>query len=146
MGRSSSDTPGQFIFSLKKDVLANAGISPALLYSQILQSMNGVKIASIEDGGNDIDILLKSSQFDGSVDMNNIFSLPIVLGANTYRVGDFIDSTLSNATANIARQDGKIQITIDADAENVKDNTALQKKFLEFAKTYQYPQGISYVA
>ncbi len=146
VGRSSSDTPGQFIFSLKKDELANAGITPALLYGQISQSLNGINVASIEDNGNDIDIYVKSSQFDGDVDMNNILSLPIVFGQNTYRVGDFVDSTISNATANISRQDGKIQITVDADAEDVKENVPLQSKFVEFAKSYKYPTGITYQA
>lgn len=146
VGRSSSDTPGQFIFTLKKDALANAGITPALIYSQIQQSMNGVKVASVEDAGNDIDVLIKSSQFDGSVDLNNVFSLPITLGQNTYRIGDFIESALSNATANIARENGKIQITIDADVEDVKQSTAIQAQFVEFAKKYQYPTGITYKA
>lgn len=146
VGRSSSDTPGQFIFSLKKEILANANISPALLYGQISQNLNGVKIASIEDNGDDIDVVLKSSKFQGDLDMNNILSIPISVGQNTYLVWDFVDSTISNATANISRQDGKIQITIDADAVDVKDNVTLQAKFVEFAKGYTYPAGITYKA
>lgn len=78
--------------------------------------------------------------------MNNILSLPISFGQNTYRVGDFVESTISNATANISRQDGKIQITVDADAEDVKDNVVLQTQFVEFAKSYKYPTGITYQA
>jgi multidrug efflux pump subunit AcrB len=144
VGRSSSDTPGQFIFTLKKDVLSNAGLTPALLYGQISQSMNGVKIASIEDSGNDIDIIVKSSQFARDIDINNILSLPISIGQTTYRAGDFIESAISNATANISRQDGKIEITIDADAENVKETAELKTRFTAFADAYKYPAGISY--
>ncbi len=117
-----------------------------MLYAQISQNLNGIKIGTIEDAGNDIDILLKSSQFNGDVDVNNILSLPLVVGPTTYRVGDFVESRISGATANISRQDGKIQITIDADAEDVKQGVALQSQFLEFAKTYQYPSGVSYQA
>ena len=89
---------------------------------------------------------MKSSQFDGSVDLNNVFSLPINLGQNTYRIGDFIESALSNATANIARENGKIQITIEADVVDIKQSTNLQSKFVEFAKKYQYPTGVTYKA
>lgn len=146
VGRSSSDTPWQFVFTLKKDVLANAWITPAIIYGQIQQSLNGVKVASIEDSGNDIDILVKSSQFEGSVDLNNVLSLPIQIGPTSYRVGDFIESTLSNATANITREEWKIQITIDADLEDIKQTATLQAQFVDFAKKYQYPTGITYKA
>jgi multidrug efflux pump subunit AcrB len=143
-GRSSSDTPWQFVFVLKREVLASAGLTPATLYSQIAQNMNGVKVASIEDDGEDRDIVVKSSQFIWDVDVNNILSLPLSAGQLTYRVGDFIESQISSATANISRQDGKIQITIDADAEDVKQNISLQAQYVEFAKTYPYPEGIAY--
>lgn len=142
--RSSSDTPGQFIFTLKKDLLANAGISPAILYGQIAQSLNGIKVGTIEDSGNDMDVLIKSSRFRGDIDMNALFSLPIVVWANTYRVGDFIASRASNATQQISRQDGKIQITIEADTEDTKQTASLQSQFVQFAKWYQYPPWVSY--
>jgi multidrug efflux pump subunit AcrB len=146
VGRSSLDTPGQFVFLLKRDVLSRLGITPNIIYSQLNQSLNGVKIASIEDSGNDVDIIIKTPQFQDSIDMNDILSLPIEIGPITYRAGEFIESQISNATANISRQDGKIEITVDADAEDVKQNVALQQKFLEFAKNYTYPPGVTYTA
>jgi multidrug efflux pump subunit AcrB len=44
VGRSSNDTPGQFIFTLKKDLIATTGITPALIYATIAQNMNGVTL------------------------------------------------------------------------------------------------------
>ena len=40
VGRSSGDTPGQFVFKLKKELIATTGITPSLIYAQIAQNMN----------------------------------------------------------------------------------------------------------
>jgi len=79
VGRSSSDTPGQFIFTMKKDLLAQYNISPALIYSQITQNLNGLTVGTIEDNSRDVDIKLKSSRFGDDVKMEDILSLPITL-------------------------------------------------------------------
>jgi len=41
---SSKDTPGQFVFTLKKDALSLYDISPAIIYAQISQMMNGIMV------------------------------------------------------------------------------------------------------
>lgn len=144
VGKSSQDTPGQFIFSLKKNEIATAGISPALIYSQISQSMNGLIVGSIEDNGEDMNIVLKSSQFLEEVKPEDIQNIPLTVGAITYRVGDFIDTKISNATASVARENGKIQITVDADLETGVDSVKTGNTFEAFAQKYQFPNGISY--
>jgi multidrug efflux pump subunit AcrB len=117
VGKSSSDTPGQFIFSLKKDLLAQYGISPALVYGQISQNLNGITVGTVEDNGTDMDVRIKSSRFGDDVKMEDILSLPITVGAANYAVRDFVDTTLTNATATVAREDGNIQITVESNLE-----------------------------
>ena len=144
VGKSSEDTPGQFIFSLKKEEIAAAGISPALIYSQIAQSMNGITVWSIEDNGEDMNIVLKSSQFIEEVRPEDIQNIPLTVGATTYRIGDFINTKITNATASVSREDGKIQITVDADLEAGVDSVSVGKQFETFATKYTFPTGISY--
>ena len=146
VGRSSSDTPGQFIFKLKKDLIATTGISPTMIYAQITQSMNGMNIGSIEDDGEDMDVVLKTSQFLSDVKIEDILAIPIQAWANQYNVWDFVESQLTNATATISRQDGDIQITVDGDIEAGMDSISMQSKFVEFAQSYNYPQWVSYAA
>lgn len=142
--RSSSDTPGQFIFRLNKELIANTGISPAMIYSQMSQNMNGINIWSIEDNGTDMSIYLKSSKFEEKISIENVLSIPIVVGSTTYLLGDFVESRLSNALASISREDGDIQITVDADLEDGIDTVSSQAAYTEFASQYKYPAGISY--
>ncbi len=143
VGRSSSDTPGQFIFKLKKDLIATTGISPAFVYAQIAQNMNWVTLWSIEDNGEDMSVILKSSQFLDDVRIEDILSVPIVVGQTTYQIGDFVESQLTNATASITRVDGDIEITVDADLKEWGDTVSTQKKFTEYANTYEFPSGIT---
>ena len=64
-----------------------------------------------------MDVNVKSSRFSDDVKMEDILSLPIVIGNSTYLVQDFIDSTLTNATATVARENGKIQITVESNLD-----------------------------
>jgi multidrug efflux pump subunit AcrB len=145
VSRSSSDTPGQFIFHLKKDLLAQYNISPAIIYSQISQNLNGITVWTVEDNGSDMDVKIKSSRFSDDVKMEDILSLPISIGTSNYLVQDFVDSTITNATATVARENGKIQITVESNLDTGLDTVSTQAKFTTFADTYNFPNGISYV-
>ncbi len=144
VSRSSNDTPGQFIFTLKKDSLAQYGISPAIIYAQMAQNMNGITVGSIEDNGEDMDVKVKSDKFWDDVKMEDILSIPIIVGTTNYMLHDFIDTTVSNATATVARENGKIQITVESDLEVGTDTVSAQKQYTDFAEKYTFPSGISY--
>jgi hypothetical protein len=49
--------------------------------------------------------------------MENILSIPITIGNTSYNIGDFVESTITNATATVSREDGKIQITVESNLE-----------------------------
>ena len=144
VGRSSNDTPWQFIFKLKKDLLAEYGISPALIYSQITQTVNGITVGSIEDNNEDMDIKIRSSKFGDDVKMEDILSIPITVGTSSYMVRDFVDTTITNATAVVSREDGDIQITAEANLEQWLDTVTNQAKLIEYAKSYPFPKWITY--
>ena len=56
---SSGDTPGQFIFSLKKDVITTIGLNPSLIIGEMFSMMNGVGVGTIAHDGEDLDVILK---------------------------------------------------------------------------------------
>lgn len=140
---TSQDTPGQFIFRFKKDVMADAGISPAAVSSQISQNMNGIMVGTVEDNGDDMDVLVKIDSFLSGANMDDVLDIPITVGNAKYRAGDLLDVTAQNAVASIQRKDGKIQITVDADLDFGMDTVATQAKIDAYALTYKFPPGIS---
>lgn len=91
-----------------------------------------------------MNIVLKSSQFIEEVRPEDIQNIPLTIGATTYRIGDFINTKITNATASVSREDGKIQITVDADLEAGVDSVSVGKQFETFATKYAFPTGISY--
>ncbi len=76
--------------------------------------------------------------------MEDILSIPIIVGTTNYMLHDFIDTTVSNATATVARENGKIQITVESDLEVGTDTVSAQKQYTDFAEKYTFPSGISY--
>lgn len=144
VGTSSADTPGQFIFTLKKDLLANYGITPSIIYSQLSQNMNGVTIGTVEDNGDDMNVVVKTDTFLSGALMEDVMNISFNMGNSTYRIGDFVDMNIQNAVAVIKREDGKVQITVDANLESGMDTVAVQNQFEQFATSYNFPKGISY--
>jgi multidrug efflux pump subunit AcrB len=143
---SSQDTPGQFVFSLKKDLLALYGIPSSTIYQSISTSMNGVTVGSIEDNGEDMNVILKTDTFATESRMEDILSIPFTVWPTTYTVGNFIDTKTQNAIASINRENGKVQIAVEADLEKGVDSVSSQSAFVNFAKQYPLPAGISYKA
>lgn len=141
---SSQDTPGQFIFSLKKDLLANYGIVPSLIYSQMSQNMNGITVGTIEDNGSDMNVVIKTDTFLSGANMEDVLGIPFSFGTSTYRIGDFVETKAQNAIAAVKREDGNVQITVDADIDTARDTISTQAAIEKYAASYTFPKGISY--
>lgn len=141
---SSQDTPGQFIFSLNKDLLALYGIPASVIYQTISTNMNGITVGSIEDNGDDMNIVLKSDKFIKEAKMEDILGLSFIIWPTTYKVGNFVDNKVQNAIASVNRESGKVQITVEWDLELGVDTLSTQAVFQEYAKSYNFPEGITY--
>ncbi|MFB0965809.1 MAG: efflux RND transporter permease subunit, partial [Patescibacteria group bacterium] len=141
---TSGQTPGQFVFVLRKDVLAELGIPASKIYAEILSTINGANVGSIEDNGEDVDVVVKVAEYVDAVDPQAIVGHQFAFGGKNYRIGDFIDSTVKNAVASVKREDGKITITVEGDVEKDVLPAGLQTKFEEYAKSYEFPAGITY--
>jgi multidrug efflux pump subunit AcrB len=89
-------------------------------------------------------VYLKSTKFEEKINLEDVLSIPIIVGPTTYLIGDFVESRLSNALASISRADGDIHITVDADLEDGVDTVSSQAIYTKFAENYNYPSGISY--
>ncbi len=142
---SSKDTPGQFIFTFKKDVLWSYGIPPAVIYAYVIQMMNWVNVWSVEDNWTDMDIYIKQSNFRDEINVEDIMNSSFSYAWKTYLVGNFIEYNAKNSIASISREDWKITITVEADLEKWIDSVSTQSKFETFAKSYSFPNGISYM-
>jgi multidrug efflux pump subunit AcrB len=67
------------VFSLKKDLLALYSIPSSVIYQAITTSMNGVTVGSIEDNGEDMNVVLKTDTFQKESRMEDILSIPFTV-------------------------------------------------------------------
>lgn len=140
---TSQDTPGQFVITLKRDVIDTLGVSPALVNSSIISVVNGSVIGAIQYRGLDIDMRIKSSKFLTGVDPGDLANEKILIAGRLWRVGDLADIRAENAIASIASEDGDIVITVESDVETSVVPTVLQAQMLAYAESYNFPEGIS---
>lgn len=141
---TSGETPGQFVFALKKDVLAELGVPAAKIYSEVLSTINGANVGSIEDNGEDIDVVVRTAEYSDAIDPQAIINHNFAYAGKTYRIGDFVDSTVKNAVASVKREEGKITIVAEGDVEKDVLPAGIQSKYEEFANAYEFPAGISF--
>lgn len=142
---SSKDTPWQFVFILKKEVLWNYNIPPALVYGHIMQMMNWVNVGSVEDDWTDMDIYIKQSNFRDEINVEDIINSTFNYMWKSYQIGNFVEYNTKNSIASISREDWKIIISVQADVEKWVDTVSTQKKFEEFANSYDFPNWVSYL-
>lgn len=141
---SSKDTPWQFIFTFKKEVLGTYSIPPAVIYGHIMQMMNWVNVWAIEDNWTDMDVHIKQSNFREEANLDDIMNSSFNYAWKTYQVGNFVEYNAKNSIESISREDWKIVISVEADLEKWVDSVSTQAKFEEYAKSYSYPSWISY--
>jgi HAE1 family hydrophobic/amphiphilic exporter-1 len=120
------------------------GVPASKVYSEILSLVNGANVGSIEDSGEDIDVIVKTAEYRDAVDPQSILGHTFVFAGKTYRIGSFVDSSVKNAVASVKREDGKITILVEADVETEVLPATLQSKFEAYASKYPFPTGISF--
>lgn len=91
-----------------------------------------------------MNVLLKTDTFLSGAKMEDVLGIKFTVGQTEYRVGNFVDTKAQNAIALVKRENGKVQITVDADLEAGLDTTKAQAQFESYAKGYNFPKGISY--
>lgn len=143
---SSGDTPGQFVFSLKKEAITTVGLSPSAITGEMLSMMNGVGVGTITHNGEDLDAILKYRQFINVIKPDDILAHTFSIGPKTYRLGDFVEPVFKNAVASVKREAGLVTVSVGADFEEGINATEIQTKFTDFAAKYDFPPGISYKA
>ncbi|MDD2907242.1 MAG: efflux RND transporter permease subunit [Candidatus Gracilibacteria bacterium] len=139
---TSSESPGQFIFRFNRDKLANVGLTPNDILGEVYFYTNGIKAGSIKSDYEDNDIVLKIAQFEDNLSPEDIDNLMVNTSIGKVRVGDFITTEFAKSISSITRENGRVSITVEADINTGILPSELQPKVDEYAKNYNYPDGV----
>ena len=143
---SSSDTPWQFVFSFDRAKLANVGLQPDDIINELRSYTSGTKAGSIKSTYEDNDIVLKIKDFDENLSPRDVADLIITTKVWKIKVWDYLDSSFDKSLSSIKRENTKILIKVESDLRPWTLPTSVQPKLIEFAKDYNYPDGINYIA
>lgn len=143
---TSSENPGQFIFKFNKNKLAESGLTPNDIITEVYFYTNGMKAGSIKSEYEDNDIVLKIKQFDENLSPDDINNLLINTKVWKVRVWDFAEYEFTKAVSSINREKGKISITVEADVVTGTLPSEIQPALTKIAEEYIYPEGITFGA
>ncbi len=142
---SSSDSPGQFVFRFNNEKLSYIGLTPSDLVGEVYSHLNGAKVGTIKSALEDNDIVVKVENFDVSLSPEDIINLQVQTRLGPVRVWDYVDYSFEKSLSSISRENGNITITVDADIETWMVATSIQPKLIEFAESYNFPLGVSFL-
>ena len=143
---SSSENPGQFVFEFDREKLSFAGLTPDDILSELRFYIAGINAGSIQSSYEDNDIVLSLAEFEDTLNPSEINNLVINTSAWKIRVGDYASYSFEPGLSSIGREDGKITIWANSDLEPGVLPSEIQPKLIEFAESYNFPEGISYSA
>ncbi len=143
---SSTNNPWQFVYEFDKEKLGFAGLTPDDILSEIRFYVAGIWAGSIQSSYEDNDIVLSVDEFEDKVNPQEILDLLVATKIGEVRVGDYASYTFQPWLSSIWRDDGKITISVNSDLEPGVLTSDIQPKLMEFAQTYNYPEGISFIA
>jgi len=102
--------------------------------------------SSIKSTYEENDIVLSIGEFEDTVTPEDIEDLIVNTRIGKVRVGDYSEFSFEPALSSINRLDGKINISVDSELENGVLPTDVQPKLVEFANSYNFPEGVSYAS
>jgi len=141
---SSTESPWQFSFSFDADKLAQYGLTPSDLQSEIYSAINGIKAGAMMVDTKERDIVLKLDTFVDDVSPEILYNLVVTTKAWQIRLSDVATVSTDPSLTSVKRVDSDIVISVEVDLEQGLQPTNFQPKLEEFAKAYKYPTGISY--
>ncbi len=143
---SSTDNPGQFVFTFDRQRLGFTWLTPDDILSEVRFYIAGINAGSIQSTYEDNDIVLSVEEFEDELNPKDINDLIINTKVWKIRVGDYASFSFEPGLSSISRSDGKITIWANSDLEAWTLPSAVQPQLIEFAKAYNYPEWISYTA
>lgn len=143
---TSSKTPWQFIFDVKKDKLTSLGLTPDDIIRSLYSYIWWTKAWSIKSTYEDNDIVVQIWAFEEKFSPSDLESISINTKAWKIKLQDVVTYKFVEWISSVNREDGKITISVQSDFVPWTLPSSIQPKLQKFAENYNYPEGISFQA
>ncbi len=142
---SSSDSPGQFVFTFDKQKLSLVWLNQNDILAELYFYTNWIKAWSIKSELEDNEIQIFFKQFEENLSPSDIENIVINTRIWKVRVWDFATFEFKKSVNAITRENGDIIISVWSEVEKWFLPTDVQPTLDDFAKNYNYPDGISFL-
>ncbi len=141
---SSTESPGQFSISFDEKRLAELGLTPQDIKWELYSMILGIKVGTVTLESIDRDIVVKIWDFENTLKPNDLQNIVLPTRVGQITLGSVARIEIGQALTSITRKDWDINTTVEADLESGLAPTAFQPKLVEFAKNYDFPDGVTY--
>lgn len=117
VSNSSSQSPGQFVFTLDKQKLALMGVLPNEISSELFLALNGMNAGTVRGDFDNHDISLVYDSFVDGVSPSDVMSMRLPSRAGIVTLGSVADYSFERAINNISREAGSITVRVEADMD-----------------------------
>lgn len=141
---STAKTPGQFVFKLNYEKIANLWLTPWEITNSIFANTNWLVSWTVKWLLNDHDIKVKIAEFEDNLSPYDVENLILNTSKWKIKLVDVASYEFNTAISEIKRVDTKITTVVDSDLIDWVVASSVQPLFLEYAENYEFPLGISY--
>ncbi|USN56651.1 MAG: efflux RND transporter permease subunit [Candidatus Peribacteria bacterium] len=94
----------------------------------------------------DHDIRVVYDEYQDSVTPQQVGDVVIQTSRGAIAVRDILSYDLVESVASYQREDGKLVVSVESAVETGIPSSVVQAKLMEYIKTYDFPDGVSYSA
>lgn len=94
----------------------------------------------------DHDIVLMMDSFKDNLTPNDIENINLYINWETIKASSLISYEIKSSAPNIKREDWYITVWVNADVLESKNTQVIQKGLINFADSYNFPDGLSFMA
>lgn len=144
ISNSSVESPWQFTLSFSDEKLATRWLTPQDIKGELYAMILWMKAGTVTIDSVDRDIVVKVAAFDKGVNPEQLYNTVIPTRAGDVTLSQVATIDIQPALTSITRKDGDITTTVEADLVPWKNPTSFQPLLWAFAKSYIFPEWISY--
>ena len=146
VANSNKSAPGQFEIIFDKQKLAQLWITPQDIQWELFAAVNGQKAWTVQFGWVEKDIIVRYDSLTWGVIPENISNMLISTRSWPVMLSSIATLRLNQSLVSISRQEWKIIVSVEADAQNDAPTTQLQQWLETYASNYAFPPWISFLS
>lgn len=146
ISNSSKSNPGQFEFTRDRTKMAELWLTPNDFQWELLSALMWSNVWSISIENKERDMIVKYKWYHDHLTPEGVLATVINTKVGPLMLWSVAEYSINQSLNSVNRKDGNLTISVESDLDVWLKPTDFQPKLEEFARTYQFPNGITFKA